>query len=644
MIGPLAAPYGVPAEVSLTGALQLDPVPAPMQVPLPGPSRPIRFVPYNGPAVLPDWLRHPADRARVCVTAGTMMAGAGLTGGLDLAGIVRAVADLDVEVVVVLDRAQQRGLGQLPANVRLADAPLALHLLLPSCAALIQQGGAGTTMTALACGVPQLILPQVSDQHFNGERLAATGAGHWCSPADADAGAVRDLVGELLGNGPCRAAAELMRERVQQRPTPAAVAAELADLAGPNRPALPIAPATHRSAQMTQQQAPLPYPFAPAETIYHPSAEYAELRERCPVPHIELPDGTQAYLATRHADVRQVFTDPRFSRAAAAGENRPTRELGSLAEDSLIGMDPPRHTRMRKVVSHAFTFRRVELLRPTVAALIDQMIDEIEAAGRPADLIEHLSAPLPIYVISKLFGIAEADQDKVRQWSDALVGDWDADPDAPVAALAAFGELIEQRRRNPGDDLMSALIAAWDAEDDLSERELISVTAGIFVGGHETTTNQINLFLLVLARHPDQLARLDGHDTEAVARAVEELSRFIQLGDNGVLLPRVTTEPVELGGVQLPAGAAVLPAVVSANRDDSVFAEAASSTWAGPTTRTWATAPARTTASARHWLGWSCKRRSVRCCAGCPGCGWRCLLTSCGSGRAWWCAAWSRYR
>jgi cytochrome P450 len=319
------------------------------------------------------------------------------------------------------------------------------------------------------------------------------------------------------------------------------------------------------------QQTPISYPFEPAETIYHPSPDYAELRERCPVPHIELPDGTLAYLATRHADVRQVFTDPRFSRAAAAGENRPTRELGSLAEDSLIGMDPPRHTKMRRAVSHAFTARRVELLRPAVVELIDQRIDAMIAAGKPADLIPHLSGPLPIYVISKLFGIAEEDQQKVREWSDALVGDWDADPAKPQAALDAFGELIAQRRQNRGDDLMSALIDAWDAEDDLSERELISVTAGIFVGGHETTTNQINLFLLVLAQHPDQLARLDGHDREAVARAVEELSRFIQLGDNGVLLPRVTVEEVELGGVLLPPGSPVLPAVVSANRDSSVF-------------------------------------------------------------------------
>ncbi|QLQ36465.1 cytochrome P450 [Micromonospora robiginosa] len=322
------------------------------------------------------------------------------------------------------------------------------------------------------------------------------------------------------------------------------------------------------------QPPPVRYPLAPAPTIYHPSPDYTRLRETCPVARVELPDGASAYLATRHADVRRVFTDHRFSRAAAAGPDRPTRELGSLAEDSLIGMDPPRHTLMRRAVSHAFTVRRVEELRPTVAALVAGMIDRMEAAGRPADLITHLSAPLPLVVISKLFGIPEQDRERVRQWSDALVGDWDADPAAPLAALDAFHEMIDERRRRPGDDLMSALIAAWDEHDDLTERELVSVTAGIFVGGHETTTNQLNLFLLVLARHPEQLAGLRGDDPVAVARAVEELSRFIQLGDNGVLLPRVTTEEVELGGVRLPAGSAVMPAIASANRDATVFPDA----------------------------------------------------------------------
>lgn len=233
VLGPLAARFGLSAaDVALHGDLTLDPAPPPMQAPTARPGRPVRFVPYNGAAVVPPWLHRPADRPRVCVTAGTMMAGAGLADRLDLARVVRSVAELDVEVVVVVEPGQRRGLAAPPANVRLADAPLALRLVLPTCAAIVQQGGAGTTMTALAQGVPQLILPQVSDQHFNGERLAATGAGTWLPPERAGGAELRDTVGELIGDGPARAAAALMRDRIRARPSPAELVPALAALAG----------------------------------------------------------------------------------------------------------------------------------------------------------------------------------------------------------------------------------------------------------------------------------------------------------------------------------------------------------------------------------------------------------------------------
>ncbi|MFI2710645.1 nucleotide disphospho-sugar-binding domain-containing protein [Micromonospora sp. NPDC018662] len=232
VLGPLAARFGLAAtDVSTHGDLTLDPAPPPLQAPTARPGQPVRFVPYNGPAVLPAWLHRPAARPRVCVTAGTMMAGVGLHDRLDLTGVVRSVAELDVEVVVVVEPRQQRGLGPLPAGVRLADAPLALRLVLPTCAALVQQGGAGTTMTALAYGVPQLILPQVSDQHFNGERLAATGAGTWLAPERAEGATLRDAVGELIGDGPARAAATLMRDRIRALPSPAEVVPTVAALA-----------------------------------------------------------------------------------------------------------------------------------------------------------------------------------------------------------------------------------------------------------------------------------------------------------------------------------------------------------------------------------------------------------------------------
>lgn len=160
-----------------------------------------------------------------------MMAAAGLHDRFDLGGVIRAVAELDVEVVVVVEPRQHEGLGPLPARVRLVDGPLAVRLVLPTCAALVQQGGAGTTMTALAYGVPQLVLPQVSDQHFNAERLAATGAGTSLTGEQATADAVRELVGELVGDGPRRRAATSMRDRVHAMPAPADLVPALAALA-----------------------------------------------------------------------------------------------------------------------------------------------------------------------------------------------------------------------------------------------------------------------------------------------------------------------------------------------------------------------------------------------------------------------------
>ena len=225
VFGALAGSVGLCAdEVRLTGDLQLDPVPAPIQVSLSGAVLPIRFVPYNGTAVLPAWLHAPAERPRVCVTAGTMMAGAGLADRIDpLAAAVAAAAALPVDVIVVVEKSQRARLGAPAANVRIADTPLALRLLLPGCAAIVHQGGAGTMMTALAQGVPQLVLPQVSDQHFNAERLAHSGAGIWHDTDKSDAAALRDALSGLLADEEIRAAAREMRERVRRMPPPSAV-------------------------------------------------------------------------------------------------------------------------------------------------------------------------------------------------------------------------------------------------------------------------------------------------------------------------------------------------------------------------------------------------------------------------------------
>jgi cytochrome P450 len=307
--------------------------------------------------------------------------------------------------------------------------------------------------------------------------------------------------------------------------------------------------------------------------MFHPSAEMKELQRSKPVVQVELPDGSTSWLITRYDDVRQVLVDPRFSRAATVGRN--VRRIGpaSASGDSILSKDPPEHTRMRRLVAGAFTARRVEALRPRVTKLVDEFIDHMFTLPQPADLVENFSLPLPVQVICELLGVPAEDRHIFHEWSDGILGDESRDPQEIEEAFARlsgyFGRLIATKRAVPGDDLMTALIAARDAEDRLSEAELVGLCLTLLIAGHETTANQINMFLLVLHEYPEQLERLRANP-EMIPQAVEELMRFAQLGTSGGGLPRITTEEVELGGVRIPEGAAVIPVLTVANRDPAL--------------------------------------------------------------------------
>ena len=307
--------------------------------------------------------------------------------------------------------------------------------------------------------------------------------------------------------------------------------------------------------------------------MFHPAAEMKELQRSKPVVQVELPDGSTSWLITRYDDVRQVLVDPRFSRAATVGRN--VRRIGpaSASGDSILSKDPPEHTRMRRLVAGAFTARRVEALRPRVTKLVDEFIDHMFTLPQPADLVENFSLPLPVQVICELLGVPAEDRHIFHEWSDGILGDESRDPQEIEEAFAQlsgyFGRLIASKRAAPGDDLMTALIAARDAEDRLSEAELVGLCLTLLIAGHETTANQINMFLLVLHEYPEQLERLRANP-EMIPQAVEELMRFAQLGTSGGGLPRITTEEVELGGVRIPEGAAVIPVLTVANRDPAL--------------------------------------------------------------------------
>ncbi len=324
---------------------------------------------------------------------------------------------------------------------------------------------------------------------------------------------------------------------------------------------------------MTAQDSPIK--FTPAPPAPNPSAPgFRALIKDRPVVFAQLPDGSTAWLITGFEEVRQMAVDPRFSRALAVAPDRARQGFEVFAAGSISGMDPPEQTRLRKLLASAFTARRVEALRPRVAAIVDELIDALLAQPQPADLVTAFSLPLPVQVICEMLGVPTEDMEQFHAWSDTVVGNWERDSDEVMTALVNmfgyFGKLIEMKRAQPADDLMTALIAARDQGDRLSEEELMVLGCTVLIGGHETTANEINLSVLTLLDHPAELAKLRA-DPELIPGAVEELLRYVRLG--GLAPARVTREEVEIGGVTIPAGEMVIPLYGTANRDPSVFAD-----------------------------------------------------------------------
>ncbi|MFE7621033.1 cytochrome P450 [Streptomyces sp. NPDC057496] len=317
----------------------------------------------------------------------------------------------------------------------------------------------------------------------------------------------------------------------------------------------------------TADVAPLAYPFNTAEGL-RLAEEYERVRDRPGLLRVQMPYGEPAWLVTRYADARLVLGDQRFSRALAASHDEPRQSEGQR-DGGILGMDPPDHTRLRSLVAKAFTVRQVEKLRPQVRELTASLLDDMEAAGQPADLVDLFALPLPVAVICRMLGVPAEDRPLFRKWSDDALStssltaeEFEASREELRAYMAG---LIEQHRREPQDDLMTALIEARDGGDRLSELELVDLCVGILVAGHETTASQIPNFVLTLLDHPEQLARLRA-EPGLVPNAVEELLRFVPLG-SGAGQPRYATEDIEVGGTLVRAGSPVLVAVGAANRD-----------------------------------------------------------------------------
>ncbi len=205
---------------------------------------------------------------------------------------------------------------------------------------------------------------------------------------------------------------------------------------------------------MTVQGSPIKYtPAPPSPQVTVP--EFRALIKGRPVVLAELPDGGTAWLVSGYEEARQMAIDPRFSRALAVSSDRAKQGFESFAAGSISGIDPPEHTRLRKLVASAFTARRVEALRPRVAGIVDGLIDVLLDQPQPADLISAFSLPLPVQVICEMLGVPTEDMGQFHIWSDTVLGDWERNSDEVMAAAADmfsyFGKLIEMKRAQPGD-------------------------------------------------------------------------------------------------------------------------------------------------------------------------------------------------
>lgn len=255
-----------------------------------------------------------------------------------------------------------------------------------------------------------------------------------------------------------------------------------------------------------------------------------------------------------------------------AGRGRPLEDRSGLGTH-LLTTDPPEHTRLRRLVSSAFTQRRVGALRERVQEVADRLIDGIEARG-DAELIADFAFPLPITALGILLGVPMTRQDDFRQWSaDVVSSDPGADDGRP-AALRNLGdylnELIATKRRAPRDDLISALIAASDDEGALTEIELLSMLFLLLIAGHESTMNFIGNGALALLRHPDQLSMLRARP-ELLESAVEEILRYE--GPVKTATWRFPTESIQVGDAVIDAGEPVLIALADADRDPARFTD-----------------------------------------------------------------------
>ena len=319
-------------------------------------------------------------------------------------------------------------------------------------------------------------------------------------------------------------------------------------------------------------QAPELPPLHMRRDAFNPTPELRKIRETDGVRTATNAFGMTVYLVTRHEDIKDVLSDhERFSNARPPGfvvpgaPAVPEEEQANARAGNLLGLDPPQHQRLRRMLTPEFTIRRMKRLEPRIVEIVDAQLDAMEKAGPPTDLVASFALPIPSLVICELLGVPYDDRDDFQHRSARQL-----DLSIPIPerlelvrrGRECMGSLVEGSRQQPGDDILGMLVREHGTE--LTDNELIGIAGLLLLAGHETTSNMLGLGTLALLRHPDQLAAVRD-DPDAIGPAVEELLRWLSIVHSAI--PRITTTDVEIAGVPIPAGQLVFVSLPSGNRD-----------------------------------------------------------------------------
>jgi cytochrome P450 len=319
------------------------------------------------------------------------------------------------------------------------------------------------------------------------------------------------------------------------------------------------------------QAAELP-PLHMRRDAFDPTPALRQIRETTGVQTFVNAFGMTVFLITRHDDIKDVLSDHvRFSNGRPPGfvlpgaPTIPEEEQASARSGNLLGLDPPEHQRLRRMLTPEFTIRRMQRLQPRIVEIVDAQLDAMEDAGPPTDLVASFALAVPSLVICELLGVPYQDRDDFQRRSVRQL-----DFSVPIAerldlqrqGRAYMHSLVERSRQHPGDDILGMLVREHGA--GLTDDELVGIAGLLLLAGHETTSNMLGLGTLALLRHPSQLAAVRDHP-EVVGPAVEELLRWLSIVHSAI--PRITTTDVEIAGVPIPAGQLVFVSLPSGNRD-----------------------------------------------------------------------------